>query len=322
LDEVDALAYAPTGFIWDNAIRHGRVLRDYGEFAMPVVRWTDPTREDKLDWMACWREVQNPKGEVKFGSVAAIESLKPYVVPHYVGWSMEVPDAYRAKTFIAELKEFEQKGTFPELVLICLPNDHTSGTKEGTPTPASHVADNDLAFGQIVEALSRSPFWKETVIFGIEDDPQDGWDHVSGYRTTAYVVSPYTKRGQVVKTMYNTVSIIRTIEQILGLPPMNQFDASATPMFDAFTDKPDFTPFTSVPNRVRIDELNPPPAQIKDKLLRANALASAKLDFSRIDACPEDVLNRIIWHSVKGSAAPYPVWATRGRGADDDNDDT
>ncbi|MBM3292964.1 MAG: bifunctional YncE family protein/alkaline phosphatase family protein [Candidatus Aminicenantes bacterium] len=313
-DEVDALAYSPKGFLWDNAIRHGKTLLDFGEFAMPDVRWTDPNRKGDPDWTACWREVRNPKGEIRFGSVAAIESLRPYIVPKYVGWSMDVPDAYRADVFIEELRKSEKKGSFPQLVLVCLPNDHTSGTKEGTPTPAAHVADNDLAFGRIVEALSRSPFWKETVIFAIEDDPQDGWDHVSGYRTTAYVVSPYTKRGQVVKTMFNTVSLIRTIEQILGLPPMNQFDAAATPMFDVFTERPDFTPFTAVPNRVPIDELNPPPAKIKDKLLRANALASARLNFRQIDACPEDVLNRIIWHSVKGGAAPYPVWATRGRG--------
>jgi YVTN family beta-propeller protein len=320
-DEADALAYAPTGFIWDNVIRGGKTLRDFGEFAKPMVRWSDPNRKGQPDWPACWREVQDPKGEVIFASEATIPTLRPYLAAQYVGWSMEVPDAYRANTFIGELEEFSKKGTFPQFVLICLPNDHTSGTKEGTPTPAGHVADNDLAFGRIVEAISRSPFWKETVIFGIEDDPQDGWDHVSGYRTTAYVVSPYTKRGQVVSKMYNTVSLLRTMEQILGLPPMNQFDAAATPMFDCFTNKPDFTPYTAVPNQVRIDELNPPPAKIKDKLLRKNAVASARLDFTRIDACPEDLLNRIIWHSVNGSAAPYPVWATRGRAGGDDDDD-
>jgi hypothetical protein len=316
-NEIDALAYAPTGFIWDNAIRHGRTLRDYGEFAMPAVRWADPKRKGEPDWMACWREIQNPKGEIVFGSKPSIESLRPYLAEKYVGWNMDVPDAYRARTFINELQEFATKGTFPELVLICLPNDHTSGTKEGAPTPAGHVADNDLAFGRIVEAISRSPFWKETVIFGIEDDPQDGWDHVSGYRTTAYVVSPYAVRRRVVSTMYNTVSILRTIEQILGLPPLNQFDAAATPMFDCFTDRPDFTPFTAVPNKVKIDELNPPPAKIKDKKLRKNALVSARLNFRRVDACPEDVLNRILWQAMKGSETPYPAWATSGRTDDD-----
>ena len=171
------------------------------------------------------------------------------------------------------------------------------------------MADNDLAFGQIVEAISHSRFWPETVIFGIEDDPQDGWDHVSGYRTTAYCISPYTKRGEVVNTQYNTISLLRTIEQILGLPPMNQFDAAATPMFDCFTAKPDFTAFESVLNDVPLDEMNPPPQEIADSLLRKNAVLSAKLNFKKVDACPEDLLNRILWHAMKGIAAPYPDWA-------------
>ena len=305
-DEVDALAYAPSGFIWDNALRHGKTLRDYGEFAIPVVKWSDPGRPGQPDWAACWRERKAPTGDVVIGSEPAIESLRPYLAAKTVGWSMEVPDAFRADFFIRELAEFERAGTLPDLILICLPNDHTSGTKEGLPTPAASVADNDLAFGRIVEALSRSRFWKETVVFGIEDDPQNGWDHVSGYRTTAYVASPYTKRGQVVGTRYNTISILRTIEQILGLPPMNQFDAAAEPMFDCFTETLDPAPFEAVANRVRLDEMNPPAAAIADPLLRAQARLSARLDLTRVDACPEDVLNRILWHAMKGSSAPFP----------------
>jgi len=318
-DEIDALAYAPTGFIWDNALRHGKTLRDYGEFAMPAVRWADPKRKGDPDWTACWREFHHPQGEIIFGSEPAIESLRPYLVSKTVGWNMEVPDAFRARVFIQELKEFEKTDSFPDLVLICLPNDHTSGTKEGKPTPAAYAAENDLAFGQIVEAISRSKFWKETVIFGIEDDPQDGWDHVSGYRTTAYVVSPYTKRRQVISTAYNTVSILRTIEQILGLPPLNQFDAAAEPMADCFTETPDLTPFKAVPNRVPLDELNPPRKKIANPLLRRQAALSARLNFKRVDACPEDVLNRILWHALKGSAVPYPEWATGFRPDDDDH---
>ncbi len=164
----------------------------------------------------------------------------------------------RADRFIKELGEFEKSGRFPDLVIICLPNDHTSGTKEGMPTPEAHVADNDLAFGRIVEAISHSRFWKETCIFAIEDDPQDGWDHVSSFRTTAYVISPYTRRGAVVGTQYNQPGILRTIELILGLPPMNQMDAAATPLFDCFQDKPDFTPYDAVPNNIPLDRLNPP----------------------------------------------------------------
>jgi len=317
-DEVDALAYAPTGFIWDNALRHGKTLRDYGEFAMPAVRWADPNRPGEPDWAACWREYNHPGGEIVFGCEPAIESLRPYLASRTVGWSMEVPDAFRADAFIRELEEFERLGTFPDLVLICLPNDHTSGTKEGTPTPAAYAADNDLAFGRIVEAVGRSRFWKDTVVFGIEDDPQDGWDHVSGYRTTAYVISPYTKRGRTIRTPYNTVSILRTIEQILGLPPMNQFDAAAAPMFDCFTETPDFEYFKAVPNLVPLDMMNPPKEAIDDPLLRELAVLSDRLDFKRVDACPEDVLNRILWHAAKGSGIPFPKWATTIVGKDDD----
>ncbi len=319
-DENDALAYAPTGFIWDNALRHGKTLRNYGEFALPAVRWADPTRKGSPDWTACWNEFKNPKGEVIFASEPAVESLRPVLATNTVGWIMEVPDVFRARYFLEELKEFERKGEFPNLVLICLPNDHTSGTSVGSPTPAACVADNDLALGQIVEGLSRSRFWKEMVIFGIEDDPQNGWDHVSGYRTTAYCVSPYTQRGALVRTQYNTTSLLRTIEQILGLPPMNQFDAAATPMFDCFTDRPDFTPFESVATQVPLDQMNPPPKKVADRLLREHAIASSRLNFQQIDACPEDLFNRILWHAMKGSAAPYPEWAVTLQPDDDDDD--
>jgi len=197
----------------------------------------------------------------------------------------------------------------PQLVIICLPDDHTSGTSAGAPTPAAQVADNDLAFGQIIEALSHSSFWKELAVLGIEDDPQDGFDHVSGYRTTAYVASPYAKRKQIVSSQYNTISIIRTIAHILGLPPMNQFDGSALPMADCFNDTPDYTPFDSIPNNIPLDQLNPKPQAIRDPLIRKNAIVSARLNLKKADACPEDTLNRILWHAQMGSAAPYPQWA-------------
>jgi YVTN family beta-propeller protein len=316
-DEADALAYSPGGFLWDNAIKHGKTMRNYGEFAGPVVRWRDEKRKGTPKFLDCYKTWKGENNEVILESKAMIESLKPYVPTGYVGWSMEVPDQYRADFFIRELKEFEAKGEFPNLVFICLPNDHTNGTSMGAPTPAAYMADNDLAFGRIVEAVSHSKFWKETAIFAIEDDPQAGWDHVSGYRTTAYCISPYTKRGEVVSTQYNTTSIIRTIEQILGLPPMNQFDASATPMSDCFTEKADFTPFKAVPANVPLDEMNTSAEMIKDALLRSNALKSATLNFREVDKAPEDVLNRILWHAMKGSAAPYPEWAV-GRDEDDD----
>ena len=244
-----------------------------------------------------------------FESSPTIESIRSFSPTDYIGWAMAVPDQFRADFILKELKQFEADGKFPSLVIICLPNDHTSGTSPGSPTPAAQMADNDLAFGRIVQGLSQSPFWREMAIFGIEDDPQDGWDHVSGYRTTAYCISPYAKRGQVVSTQYNTTSILRTVEQILGLPPMNQFDASATPMFDCMTDIPNFSPFDAEPNKIPLDQMNPDPNAIRDPILRDDAIRSASLNFLEVDKAPEDVLNRILWRSQKGSEIPYPKWA-------------
>ncbi|MBN1271365.1 MAG: bifunctional YncE family protein/alkaline phosphatase family protein [Candidatus Aminicenantes bacterium] len=308
-DEADALAYAPSGFIWDNAIRHNISLWNFGEFTQPECRWKDNKRETPPQWKDYWEEYLHPKEEVIIMSEPTIKTIRSFTPTDTVGWIMEVPDVWRARYITEQINAWEQEGSMPRLILICLPNDHTSGTRAGSPTPSACVADNDLAFGRIVEAFSHSRFWKETVIFGIEDDPQNGFDHVSGYRTTAYCISPYTKRGAVISTQYNTTSILRTIEQILGLPPMNQFDATATPMFDCFASAPDFTPFKSVPNVVPLDTMNPEPKQITDALLREHAFISARLNFQIIDACPEDTLNRILWHAVKGSAAPYPIWA-------------
>jgi hypothetical protein len=315
-DEADALAYSPAGFIWDNALAHGKTLRNYGEFAEPKVKWHSG-KKGTPDFLSCYRTWKGESNLVIFASAPMIESIRPHQPTNYVGWEMNVPDQYRADFVIQELRGYEARGEFPNLTIICLPNDHTSGTSKGAPTPGACVADNDLAFGRIVEAISRSKFWKETVIFAIEDDPQAGWDHVSGYRTTAYCISPYTKRGAVIKTQYNTTSMLRTMEQILGLPPMNQFDATATPMFDCFTSVPNFTPFNAVPNNVPLDEMNPDPKKVSDALLRKNAVMSARLNFRKVDACPEDVLNRILWHAMKGSRAPYPVWAVTA--ADDDD---
>lgn len=310
-DDIDALAYSPAGFIWDNALANGKTIRDYGEFAMTRKRWRDQSRKGEIKFLDHYREFLNGTEEILLYSDPAVESLRPHLVTNTVGWDMDVPDVFRAAQFIRELKQFEAKGSLPNLLIICLPNDHTSGTKAGSPTPAAQVADNDLAFGQIVEAISHSRFWKETCIFAIEDDPQNGWDHVSGYRTTAYVISPFTKRGKTISTQYNHTSLLRTMELILGLPPMNQLDATATPMFDCFTDQPDFTPFVSVKNNIPLDQMNPAPQAVLDPLRRKHAVASARLPLDKVDQCPEDLFNRILWHAMKGSGAPYPEWAVR-----------
>jgi len=310
-DEVDALAYSPGGFIWDNAIAHGKTLRSYGEFGITQVRWKDPAKKGPPGFLDYYRDFIHQTGQIEIRSRPAIESLRPYLNTNTVGWDMNIPDVFRAAQFIAELRQFEQRGGFPNLSIMCLPNDHTSGTKPDFPTPDAQVADNDLALGQIIEAISRSRFWPQTCIFVIEDDPQNGWDHVSGFRTTACVVSPYTRRGVTVSTQYNQTSLIRTMELMLGLPPMNQLDATATPMTDCFTNTPDLTPFTALPSNIPLDQMNPEAKKVSDPLLRKNAYASARLPLDRIDQCPEDLLNRILWHAMKGSHALYPEWAVR-----------
>lgn len=317
-DEADALAYSPAGFLWDNAVAHKKSIRNYGEFMAPKVRWIDPARKGTPSYLACYRTWRGESKEVHFESEPSVESIRPFSPTDYVGWEMAVPDQYRADFILRELKDYEAEGEFPNLVIICLPNDHTSGTNPGSPTPASCMADNDLAFGRIVDGLSHSKFWREMAIFAIEDDPQAGWDHVSGYRTTAYCISPFAKRGALVSTQYNTTSIIRTIEQILGLPPMNQFDASATPMFDCFTDQPDLTPFQSVANKVPLDQMNPGLGAILNHFLRADAAMSSTLNFREVDKAPEDILNRILWRAQKGPSVPYPEWATIGETEDAD----
>jgi YVTN family beta-propeller protein len=307
--DVDALAYAPSGFIWDNAVAHGKSLRVYGEFAFTETSWAVSGKKDPPKFLDYYRDFVDQTHLINISSRPGIESLRPYLNTQTVGWDMDIPDVFRAAQFIKELRAYERKGKFPNLIIICLPNDHTSGTKAGSPTPAAQVADNDLAFGQIVEAISHSSFWNKTCIFAIEDDPQNGWDHVSGFRTTAYVISPYTRRNAVISTQYNQTSLLRTIELILGLPPMNQIDATATAMHDCFTDVPDFTPYEAVASNVPLDEMNPDPKKVSNTRLRKDAVASAKLPLEEVDRCPEDVLNRILWRAMKGPREPYPQWA-------------
>ena len=307
----DALAYAPTGFIWDNALAHGRTLRDYGEYTLTDVVWADASKKNRPRWLDVYRDYTNQSGLIKISSHGTVPPLRPHVATNTAGFSMNVSDQFRAGQFINDLRESERTGNFPNLIILLLPSDHTSGTSAGSPTPAAMVADNDLAMGRVVEALSRSRFWKDTCVLAIEDDPQAGWDHVSGYRTTAYVASPYTRRGAVVSTQYNQTSLVRTIELMLGLPPMNQLDATATPMSDCFTNTPDLRPFTAVASNVPLDEMNPDPKAILNPQLKRNARISARLPLTLPDQCPEDTLNRILWAAMKGPQTPYPTWAVK-----------
>jgi hypothetical protein len=288
----------PTDAIYDNAKARGLSVRAYGERGANTI--TPPT----ATWTDIYNDWKNGTSKVNISARAVIVGLRDVYHPKYPAAEGRVPDQYRADIFLKEFAQFEQNGNLPRLVLILLYDDHTDGTSPGFPTPRAAVADNDLALGRIVEAISRSRYWKESAIFVTEDDSQDGLDHVDGHRTVGLAISPYTKRGVVDSSFYTIVNMYRTIEQILGLPPRNQFDLAAEPMFTTFTSKADVTPYAAVPNRIPLDEINPPLARLRG-LQRELAEFSLTIDSSEPDSAPADRLNRAIWHSVKGFDTPY-----------------
>jgi hypothetical protein len=320
-DGGDALAYASSGFIWDNVLAHQKTLRVYGEFVSAAVKWRDPARKGRPKFIDCYRDFLDGTKQVDVRATATIKTIEPYLCPTFIGFPSNVPDVYRAGEFISELDRFEKQGTLPNFSIMLLPNDHTAGTTPGMPTPEAAVADNDLALGRIVEAVSRSRFWKETCIFVVQDDPQNGFDHIDGHRTVALVISPYTKRGIVDSTNYNQTSMVRTMELVLGLPPMNQLDASATPMIACFAETPDFTPYAAVPNRIPLDRLNPELAAISDPRQLHWAKESLAQPLEEIDEADEDTLNRILWFAARGRDDTYPAWAVLADEDDDDDDD-
>ena len=300
----DALAFASSGFIWDHVLRKGLTFRDYGEFVHARIEPADAT------WRDIYSDYLNGANKVKIRATAPLHTLEPYLCPTFVGFPGTVQDVYRAREFLKELRQFEAAGVCPNFMIMLLPNDHTEGAREGFPTPRAMVADNDLALGRIVEAVSHSRFWPETVIFVVEDDPQAGLDHVDSHRTVALCISPYTKRGCVDSTHYNQTGMLRTIELIFGLQPMNQLTMAANPMTNCFRETPDFTPYKAKPNLIPLDEMNPKLASLRGKA-RHYAKMSMELPLDDVDRADEDVFNRIIWHAVKGYDVPYPTLANR-----------
>jgi YVTN family beta-propeller protein len=300
----DPIAYSPAGFIWDNVLNHGLTFRNYGEFVSAIIEPKTSTFSEIFD------DYKNGTNKIKIRAKVNLPQLEEYTCPTFIGFPEKVSDVYRAGEFIKELEEFEENDNFPNFIIMLLPNDHTSGTRPGLPTPRAAVADNDLALGRVVEAISKSKFWNETCIFVTEDDPQAGLDHVDGHRTVGLVVSPYTKRGEVVSTNYTQINMFRTIENILGIPPLNQFDLAALPMNDCFTEQGDFTSYNARPNKISLEELNPSLAEITGKQLHF-AQKSLEQNLDEYDQIEEDIFNRIIWHSVKGYDVPYPLISTK-----------
>jgi phospholipase C len=296
----DPLAFSSAGFIWDKVLKKGLTFRNYGEFVK-----ADVITPKNATWSQIYADYKNNTNLVKIKAETEVHTLMPYTCPTYPGFTGKVPDVYRAKEFLKEFRAYEEKGELPNFITMLLPDDHTMGVNEGYPFPSAAVADNDLALGQIVEAVSKSKFWKETAIFVIQDDSQTGLDHVDGKRTVALCISPYTKRGEVISVNYNQNSILRTIELIFGLSPMTQMDLTATPMNDCFIEKPDFTPYTALPNNIPLDKINPKISSLKGKQLFW-AKKSMKMDLEEVDEIEDDTFNKIIWYAVKGYDVPYP----------------
>jgi hypothetical protein len=280
-----------------------------------------PSLKGRPGFLDCYRDFLDGNQKIDIRATAAVQSIEPYMCPTFIGFPSIVPDVYRAGEFIKELKEFERQEAMPNFMIMLLPNDHTAGTTPGMPTPEAAVADNDLALGQIVEAVSHSKFWKDTCIFVVQDDPQNGFDHIDGHRTVAMVISPYTKRKFVDSTNYNQTSMVRTIELLLGLPPMNQLDASAIPMTSCFTDKPDLTPYTAVSNNIPLDRINPQLADIVDPRELHWARRSLESPLEEVDEADEDTLNRILWFAAKRRDDTYPAWAVLELDSDGDHDE-
>jgi YVTN family beta-propeller protein len=297
-DGNDPIAYSKSGFLWDYALARKKSVRVYGEYA-PAIRIPMTKRPELL---ARWKKGDDFSRDWQVSS--PIPALDKLLVKNFPTFSTSIPDVARAQIYLADLKRMERENSMPNLTMMLLPSDHTRGTDPGESTAPAMVADNDLAVGQIVEGLSKSKFWPKMAIFIVEDDAQNGVDHVDGHRTVALAVSPYTRRGHIDSTFYSTQSMIKTIELMLGLPTMSLFDLIAEDMRESFQTQPDVTPYQAVDAKISLFDTNPPLRSLKAQA-RADAAASARMRFDIPDAAPSEKLNRILWRAVRGNI-PYP----------------
>jgi hypothetical protein len=311
----DALTYSSGGFLWESAQAKGKRVVVFGEYA-PEPKTSSARVRDSLfeQYQARPDDVRAHRAllAARYNTRSVIPSLDRALVREYPGWTQEVPDVVKAGDILAHLADWEAQGDMPALTMVILPNDHTQGTSPGWCAPKACVADNDLAFGKIVEGLSHSRFWKDMAILAVEDDAQDGVDHVDGHRTTAFVISPYAKRGTVDSTFYSQPSMVKTIELMLGLPALSLFDLVATDMRASFIgpgEQPDLTPYTALQPRQSLFEKNVRVGAITGPYSaerKRAAQASMRMDFSGPDQAPSDALNRILWGDARGWGTPYP----------------
>ncbi|MDQ4141932.1 MAG: bifunctional YncE family protein/alkaline phosphatase family protein [Bacteroidota bacterium] len=280
------IAYPRDGYIWDYCQRAGISYRSYGEFAA------------------------NGK--------ATLKSLQGHISKKSPGFDMDIKDIERVRIWKQDFDSLLAQNSVPQFSTIRLGNDHTSGQRRGKFTPIAAVADNDLALGQLVEHISKSSIWPQTAIFVLEDDAQNGPDHIDAHRSPAFVISPYTKRNSINHTMYSTSGMLRTMELILGLPPMSQYDAAALPLFDCFTAQPTLTPYQVKPAQVNLEERN--------VAWNKSAERSEHFNLSKEDAAPDLDLNEVVWKSVKGEDSVMPAPRRSGfvkleQKKDEDEDD-
>ncbi|MEP6905100.1 MAG: alkaline phosphatase family protein, partial [Gemmatimonadales bacterium] len=274
---VDDVAEPGSGYLWNLAERAGITFRNYGEYVIP------------MDFL--------PDGSRPPGYRADKPFLRDHTNGDFPGFSMSIPDQKRADIWIAELQEFEKSGNMPALEIVRLPNDHTSGMSAGTPTPFAYMADNDLALGRMVEALSKTSFWKNSVMFVLEDDAQNGADHVDSHRSPLLVISPYSAGG-VSHSFANTTDVLATIEELLGLGRMSQFDHYGRALRTVWRETPDMRPYVALTPAVSLNDRNPKAG--------AGARESQGLVLDKEDQSSDDLFNRILWRAVKGDARPYP----------------
>jgi hypothetical protein len=276
---VEIASRPPAGYLWNQAAGAGISFRNYGNWVTNNPK-AAPFGEDQITG------VRDPV-------------LRNTTNFKFRGFDTDYLDTDRVKFFLEDLKGFEASGQMPKLLLVRLGTDHTAGLAGGKRSPLALMADNDLALGQLVEAVSKTKFWPKTAIFVLEDDAQNGPDHVDSHRSPAFVISPYTRRGIIDSTMYNTTSMLRTMELILGLRPMTHFDAGARPMWAAFAKEPNLTPWQASPATHSLEERNPSNTAL--------AIRSEKLDFEEADEIDDDELNDILWRGIRGTEPPAPV---------------
>jgi YVTN family beta-propeller protein len=287
--QTDAMVYNKSGYIWNQAMEHGKKVRIYGEACTTIY-------DNDLKWLDMYRRYQAGE-KPNWKNTSTIDNILPVISPEFPdNDNMVFSDQQRADIFIKEWDEYEKGDSLPDLMILSLPNDHSAGTSPNFPTPNAMVADNDLAVGRIIERISKSRYFDSTVILITQDDSQSGWDHISAYRTVGLAISAYPVEG-VVTTNYNQTSMVRTIEQILGIPPMNILDATATPMFDCFSKTKNSRTYTALGNNVPLDEMNKPLSQLKGKD-RKYAIKSMNELYNEVDGGRDDEMNEIIKHYV------------------------